>query len=143
MRQPVIEYALETPLSTMVRSYSAGQALTMFLNCVPSQRMCSYMSSLAIHTCGWRSSTSPSAFSSASEYTLPVGLDGLLSTSSLVRGVMAASSCAGLILKWLSRPVSMATGVAPASSTMSGYDTQYGAGMITSSPSSSSTCARL
>ena len=54
--------------------------------------------------------------------------------SHLVLGVIAASRAAGVILKPLSAVVSTATGAPPARRTMSGYDTQYGAGMITSSP---------
>src|SRR3569832_1092907 len=61
MRQPVMAEALETPLSTMVRPYKSGQAFRMFTNGCSVQRMCSYMSSVAISTLGCRRSTSPSA----------------------------------------------------------------------------------
>ena len=53
------------------------------------------------------------ARSSASVYTMPVGLEGLLSISALVRGVIAASSCAGAILKPAASAVSTTTGTPP------------------------------
>src|SRR4030065_906984 len=98
MLQPVMAYALDTPFSTMVRSFRSGQALTMLQNGSADQRMCSYMSSVAISSCGWRRNTAPRPSSSAREYTPPVGLDGLLITTSLVLGVSARSSCSGAIL---------------------------------------------
>ena len=52
----------------------------------------------AITIRGWRARTSPRACSSALVYAAPVGLLGLLINNSLLRGVMAASSCAGVIL---------------------------------------------
>ncbi len=78
-----------------------------------------------------------------SVYTAPVGLVGLLMTTIRVFGVIAASSCAGVILKPCSMPASTITGLPSASSTMSGYDTQYGAGMMTSSPGLITACTRL
>ena len=51
----------------------------------------------------------------------PVGLDGLLMTKMRVLGVMAASSCCGVILKRVSTPARTMTGSASARRTMSGY----------------------
>ena len=50
---------------------------------------------------------------------------------------MAASSSTGCSLRPFSGRVATRTGVPSAKVTISGYDTQYGAGMITSSPASS------
>src|SRR5258705_11611225 len=92
------------------------------------------MSSVSTQTCGCLCSTAPSAINSAREYTAPVGLDGEFSISHFVRGVMLASSCAGVSLKPASRGHSTTIGTPPVSLTISGYDTQQGAGTITSSP---------
>ena len=51
-----------------------------------------------------------------------------------VRGVMAASSCSGVMRNPLASLQGTTTGTPPAISTMSAYDVQYGAGRITSSP---------
>ena len=92
----------------------------MVVNAKSSNTRCSYMSSDMIHTWGWRSSTSQSARTSARVYPAPVGFDGELKMNHFVRGVIAASSCAGVSLNALSRPQTTSTGVPPASSTMSG-----------------------
>jgi hypothetical protein len=49
-----------------------------------------------------------------------VGFDGLFSISMRVFGVMAASSCSGVILNSVSMPASMMTGLPSQSITMSG-----------------------
>jgi hypothetical protein len=59
-----------------------------------------------------------------------------LSISQRVFGVMAFSSWAGVSLKPSASGHGTVTGLPSQASTMSGYDTQNGAGMITSSPSS-------
>ncbi|MNN44536.1 hypothetical protein D3C81_1588300 [compost metagenome] len=64
----------------------------------------------------------------------PLGLFGAFSTSQRVRGVMAASSWAGVSLNAFSGRQLTKTGLPSASSTISGYETQYGAGTMTSSP---------
>src|SRR4051812_6185844 len=94
------------------------------------------MSSASTHTLGQRSSTAASARSSSAEYTAPVGLQGEFSMSHFVRGVSAASSVSGNNLNPRST-VDTSTGVPPASFTISGYDTQHGVGITTSSPASS------
>src|SRR4030067_106248 len=71
----------------MARSLRSGQTFTMLANGSPDHRMCSYMSSVAISTCGCRRNTSPSAASSPREYTPPVGLGGLLIKTSQALGV--------------------------------------------------------
>ena len=48
--------------------------------------------------------------------------------------VINFSSCSAEILKSLCSSHSTNFGVPPANKTMSGYETQYGAGIITSSP---------
>jgi len=78
------------------------------------------MSSVITHTWGWRTRTSVSAFSSARVEAAPVGFDGELRSSHLVRGVIARSSCSGLSLKPDAAVATTGTGVPPASSTMSG-----------------------
>jgi len=65
----------------------------------------------------------------------PVGLFGELRTNQRVRGVIAFSNAAASILKPDCSPHETITGTPPCNATMSGYDTQYGAGMMTSSPS--------
>ncbi len=77
------------------------------------------MSSDSTQTCGWRRSTSASASNSPRLYTAPLGLPGELSSSQRVCGVIAASSCAGVILNPLSMPQSTTTGVPSATSVMS------------------------
>ncbi len=64
----------------------------------------------------------------------PVGLLGVFSSSHFVRGVIARSSACGVSLKPSDSGHATTTGVPSLTSTMSGYDTQYGAGMMTSSP---------
>jgi hypothetical protein len=56
------------------------------------------MSSVQMTTFGCFISTSPSARNSARVYAAPVGLLGLFNMNSRVFGVIAASSCAGVIL---------------------------------------------
>ncbi len=56
------------------------------------------MSSVAMMMRGCLRSTAPSSTSSARVYAAPVGLLGLLSMNMRDRGVMAASSCAAVIL---------------------------------------------
>ena len=50
-----------------------------------------------IQLSGWRTSTSASAAISSFEYTMPVGLEGLLNRNTFASG-RAASSCAGVSL---------------------------------------------
>ncbi len=66
--------------------------------------------------------------------TPPVGLLGEFKISNRVFGVIAFSIAAAFTLKPSSGFVSTNTGVPPAYFTMSGKLTQYGAGMMTSSP---------
>ncbi len=82
------------------------------------------MSSVPMRMRGFSSSTAPSPRSSACVYAAPVGLQGLLSSSSRVCGVMAAASWRGVILYPCAIPANGMTGCPSASSTMSGYDTQ-------------------
>src|SRR5258705_148993 len=92
------------------------------------------MSSASTQTCGWRSSTAASAVNSSREYTTPVGLLGGFRMNHLVFGVIAASSADGVILYPSSSRHTTGTGVPSARSGISRYETQYGAGVITSSP---------
>ena len=78
------------------------------------------MSSLMMNTSGCRTRTSVSFLSSARVYAAPVGLEGELSSTHLVRGVIARSSASGVILKPDSIVVGTATGSPPASITISG-----------------------
>ena len=73
----------------------------MLTNFASVSAICSYMSSVAIRMFGCLRSTSPSACRSSSVYTAPDGLLGLLITTILVLGVIAASSCAGRHLEAL------------------------------------------
>src|SRR5688572_8520583 len=104
MRQPVIEYAFDTPFRTIVRSYRSGQAFRMLLKGSLAHRMCSYMSSVAIRTCGCLRNTTPRDSNSFFVYATPVGFDGLLITNRRVLGVIAFSNCSALILKLCSMP---------------------------------------
>src|ERR1700678_2569283 len=92
------------------------------------------MSSVRIHTCECLSRTSEMARRSSFEYTAPDGFDGEFRINHLVRGVNACSSASGRIRNPFSMFVSIKTGVAPQNRVSSGYDTQYGEGMTTSSP---------
>src|SRR6516162_1691683 len=92
------------------------------------------MSSVMTQTCGWRSSTSATLRRSASEYAAPVGFDGEFRISHLVFGVIAASRSSDRNLKPLFCGQGTGTGVPSHSNTISGYDTQKGAGITTSSP---------
>ena len=67
-------------------------------------------------------------------YTDPVGFDGDTNTSTVVRGVRAASSCSTVTLYSWSAPANTSTGMPSASAIASGYVVQYGAGSSTSSP---------
>ena len=78
------------------------------------------MSSDMIHTCGWRSITSPSAAISSAEQAAPVGLFGKFSSSHLVRGVMAASRSSGRSLKPLFCGQFTGTGTPPTRDAISG-----------------------
>ncbi|MNP39419.1 hypothetical protein D3C76_1329940 [compost metagenome] len=89
-----------------------------------------------ISTFGWRSSTLPSAANSSRVKIAPLGLFGEFSITQRVRGLMAASNCSGVTLKPCTAPQGMTTGTPPLSMAISVYDTQYGAGVITSSPGS-------
>ena len=71
-------------------------------------------------------------------YTAPDGLSGLTNSSTLVRGVHAASSWSTVTWKPVSSVVSTTLGTPPARAIASGYVVQYGAGRITSSPGSQS-----
>src|SRR5207302_11072645 len=75
--------------------------------------------------------------------TPPVGLLGELRMSNFVRGVTAFSMAEAFTLKPSSGFVSTKTGVPPAYFTMSGKLTQYGAGIMTSSPGRTSTLITL
>ena len=66
------------------------------------------------------SSTRASAAVSSGVYTVPLGLDGLLNMNALVRGVMAAASCSGVILKSLEMSAWMYTHLPPDILTSSG-----------------------
>src|SRR5690242_21734700 len=92
------------------------------------------MSSVITQTCGWRNKTSVTPSKSASVYAAPLGLDGELRISHLVFGVIAASRSSGRILKPLFCGQATGTGLPSASNTISGYETQNGAGITTSSP---------
>ena len=76
------------------------------------------------------------AMVSAREYTEPLGLSGETKSNTLVRGVLARSSCSTVTLNSVCSVVSITLGTPPASAIASGYVVQYGAGQITSSPGS-------
>jgi hypothetical protein len=101
------------------------------------------MSSDMNQTCGWRRSTAPSACSSSREYTAPLGLLGEFSISHLVRGVMAASSCSGVILNPVDAVAGSVIGIPIVIRTISMYDTHAGTATITSSPASTVACSAL
>eukprot|EP01022_Parablepharisma_sp_SALTPOND_P035049 TRINITY_DN939_c0_g4_i4.p1 TRINITY_DN939_c0_g4~~TRINITY_DN939_c0_g4_i4.p1 ORF type:complete len:1248 (+),score=348.87 TRINITY_DN939_c0_g4_i4:2480-6223(+) len=134
MRQPVMAQVLETPLTSRVRSRNAGAALSRCGVGWSPKRMCSQMSSVITSTWRWRSSTAASARSSSMVQVAPVGLLGELRISHLVRGVMARSSVVGVSLKPSASTQGTITGVPSQASTMSGQETQQGAGTSTSSP---------
>ena len=83
------------------------------------------------------------ASSAAREKTAPVGLFGLLSTISFVRGVIAARTRSGSRSKPDPSRVSTATRTASSRRACSGYDTQNGLGTTTSSPGFRSAVAML
>src|SRR3972149_344604 len=116
-----MEYVLETPFSTMV---------------------CLFISSDIMKT-PFFTAMSAIAFNSSGRYAAPVGLDGLFITIAFVAGVIASSNSSGVILKPFSSRAGRITGVAPDIATITGYDTQYGAGIITSSPFSKNARDRL
>ena len=74
------------------------------------------------------------ACSSSPVIVTPVGFDGAFTSSSLVRGVIAASMRSGVSLK--SGYVSIATGRPPSRFTRCLYMTKYGSAKSTSSPGS-------
>jgi hypothetical protein len=76
-------------------------------------------------------------------YSAPLGLLGELSISHFVRGVMAPSNCSGVTLNPCPAGQRRITGVPPASTTMSMYETHAGVGTITSSPGSTVACRAL
>ena len=78
------------------------------------------MSSHTTATWGWRRSTAAMASSSARLLTMPVGLEGLLSTSSLLAGVMAASRRCGSSRKPSAAVLGIRRTLAPASWAISG-----------------------
>src|SRR5215207_5307432 len=84
--------------------------------------------------------TSATAASSASLYTAPVGLQGVHKARTRVRGVRCLRSDSGVSFQ-PGGDVSTATTVAPARRACSAYVTQYGAGMMTSSPTSQTACS--
>src|SRR3989454_5379779 len=91
-----------------------------------------------------RSSASfATAASDAAENTAPVGLFGLLSTITFVRGVTAARNRPGSRSNPVVSDVGTATGTAPTSRACSGYETQNGLGTSTSSAGLSIATARL
>src|SRR6185436_17008127 len=128
---------LDRPLTVSVRGASCGAATARVANVRPSNSTCSYMSSLMIHTDGWRSSTAASARYSLAVYTAPLGLDGELSISHLLFLVMALSSASGRSLKPSSARVGNQTGTPSQKWVMWAYATQEGAGISTSSPGAS------
>jgi hypothetical protein len=84
-----------------------------------------------------RSRSTASLATSASacgENTAPVGFPGLSSTIMRVRGVTARRSASGSRSKPVDSCVITGTGTPPSSRTCSGYETQYGLGISTSSP---------
>src|SRR5687768_2153353 len=80
---------------------------------------------------------------SCSRITAPVGLQGELRITPRVRSVAAALISSNVGRKWFSGEVVAKTGVPPANETWSGKLTQYGDGMITSSPARTSASIRL
>ena len=84
--------------------------------------------------CGYFFRTHAKSYNSSFVYTDPVGLQGVEKINIFVLGVIAASNSLPVILKSLSMPAVITTGVPSATLTISTYETQYGAGTITSSP---------
>ena len=80
---------------------------------------------------------------SLSSITAPVGLHGELTITPRVRSVATAAMSSSVGRNPFIGSVFAKTGVAPANCTWSGKLTQYGDGMITSSPSLKSASARL
>ena len=72
-----------------------------------------------------------------------MGLFGLLTTISFVRGVTAARRRSASRSKPLASVVATSTGTPPSRRTCSGYETQYGLGTSTSSPGFTSATTRL
>ena len=70
--------------------------------------------------CGCFLNTSANEANSAFVYTEPLGLHGVLKMKALVFGVIAASNCSAVILKFCSAVVLMKTGVPSANLTISG-----------------------
>ena len=64
---------------------------------------------------------------------MPVGFDGLFNISHFVLSEIFLSKILGVILKLSLSSHLAITGIPSASTTMSGYETQKGAGIITSS----------
>src|SRR5690606_5914050 len=83
---------------------------------------------------GCFSKTFTNAANSSLLYTEPVGLQGEEHMNIVDICVIASSNCSGVILKSLSIVVSINTDLPSAKVTISEYDTQYGVGIITSSP---------
>ena len=78
--------------------------------------MSAYTSSQMIHR-SWRSHTSPMASTSSAESTAPVGLLGVLSSNTRVRGVTAASMASARTWNASSGRVGTPTNVAPVAAT--------------------------
>ncbi|MNY18856.1 hypothetical protein D3C86_1522630 [compost metagenome] len=72
-----------------------------------------------MNTCGCFSNTFAKAANSSLLYTVPVGLFGEENMNNFVFGVIAASSCSGVILKLLSISVLMKTDFPSAKTTIS------------------------
>src|SRR5436190_24252840 len=89
-----------------------------------------------INTCGYFLKTVANASSSSLLYTDPEGLQGDENRKTFDLSVIASSSSAAEILNLFSIVVLRITGTPLAIFTSSEYVTQNGAGMITSSPSS-------
>ena len=77
------------------------------------------------------------------ENTAPVGLLGLLTMMTFVRGVTARRTRSPSRSNPLASTVSTTTGTPPTSRTCSGYETQYGLGISTSSPGFTSAMTML
>ena len=125
----------------MVRLNISSLTDAVDVNC-PSYINFSYISSLATKI-SVPSKIFPIAVNSSLEYTVPVGLEGDVKTSIFVLFVIASFSCWGVILKFVVSVVVTSITLPPQYLTISGYVTQYGAGIITSSSSSITTEKRL
>src|SRR5687768_12450547 len=95
------------------------------------------MSSDITQTCGCSSNTAASARNRSASYAAPLGLPGEFRNSHFVRAPIDAARSAGASVNPLASLQGTQTGTPPAIRIISGYDAQYGAGTIASSPGSS------